>query len=368
VSFDPKIGKVGPGGAPASIGEATKTGEKAAQAVKSPSPLAMPDLDAARAASKQKDVGAPSQPLVVRGDISQLEKQFAELERALAVKNAGRQKAYETAIALIGSFAARRSKGARRQALSLCDALDHVSDDETTSGALRIALQLDDALQSGSPDELLAALTTAADLSDEASPATRGLVLAQASQALAMLYQHFPSAMPDEGMLERAFALAEEALALAPEHAEPHAALAAMIMTHGDLQALRDAEALVRRALTLEPEHDPSAVMLATIFFARDRFDEALALLGELHARGNNWPLVQLLTARCHRFSGALDEAEAVLTKAVKLAPAMPTLFLEASIVARLRGDTRAAATYRDRAAELLGPDADVDEALQLIS
>ncbi len=327
----------------------------------------MPDLDAARAASKQKEAVAPTQPVVVgRGDVSQIEKQFAELERALAVKSAGRQKAYETAIAFIGSFAARRSKGARRQAMSLCDALDHVSDDEATSGALRLVLQLDDALQSGSADELLAALTAAADLSDEAMPQTRGLVLAQASQALAMLYQHFPSAIEDEGMMERAFTLAEEALALAPEHAEPHAALAMLVMAHNDLQALRDAEGLVRRSLTLEPEHDPSALALATIFFARDRYDEALAFLSEIHTRGNNWPLVQLLTARCYRFSGALDDADALLVKAVKLTPAIPTMLLEASIVARLRGDKAGAATYRDRAAELLGPDVDIDEALAL--
>ncbi len=234
----------------------------------------------------------------------------------------------------LASFAARRSKGARRLAASLCDALDHVSDDETTSGALRLALQLDDALQSGSPDDLLAALTAVADLSEEASRESRGLVLALSSQALAMLHQHFPSAMPDEGMLERAFALAEEALALAPESAEPHAALAALIMAHGDLQALRDAEALVRRSLTLEPDHDPSALVLAMIFFARSRYDEAIALLTDLHTRGNNWPLVQLLTGRCYRFTGALADAETTLTRAIKAGAEAAGDYLEACLVA----------------------------------
>lgn len=328
----------------------------------------MPDLDAARTASKQKDVGAPTQPVVVRSDTSQIEKRFAELERALAVKTADRQKAYKTARAFIGSFSARRSKGTRRLAASLCDALDHVSDDESTSGALRLALQLDDALQSGSPDELLAALTDVADLSDEASPDTRGLVLALSSQALAMLHQHFPSAIPDDGVLERAFALAEEALALAPETAEPHAALAALIMAHGDLQALRDAEALVRRSLKLEPEHDPSAVVLANIFIARSRYDEAITLLADLHARGNTWPFVQLLTVRCYRFTGALDQAELALTRAIKAGIKLPAIYLEACIVARLRHDDEAARSYRERAAELLGVEVDVDQALGYLS
>jgi hypothetical protein len=267
-------------------------------------------------------------------------------------------------LAFCGSFAARGSRGARARALGLCDLLAEIAEHADDAAALRIGLSLDEALHGGEPEGLLEGLTSAAQLSDDLDPGARGFMLAQSAEALAMLAEHFSAQLEGiEAPLDQAFALAEEALSLAPELAEPHVALAQLILLHGDHEAMRDAEALARRALELEPSHQGATFTLATLAYCRHDAARALELLAEIQAPR---PQVALLTARAQRASKALADADATLQRALRAFPGVAALHVESHVIAKLAGDTERAAEHRREAASLLGSAIDVDDAIAL--
>jgi tetratricopeptide (TPR) repeat protein len=363
VSFDPKITKIVPGLPAAPVTDA-RTNAPIAPKERSAQQLTTPDLEAARAASKQKEAVDRQMPRLDRGGASRLEQRFAELELALAKKNLARAEAAKSALAFCASYAARGSRGGRARALGLCALLEQMPEHEADAAGLRIGLLLDEAMHEGHRDDLLAGLTAAARLDVSADATVRAFVLAQGSQALAMLAEHFPSALAEvESPLEQAFGLAEEALSLAPELAEAHVALAQLVLLHGDHEAMRDAESLVRRALELEPHHDGATLTLATLAYCRHDPARALELLAELQS---SRPQAQLLTARAQRATKTLPLAAATLSQAIQAFPELAALHVEAHVIAKLSKDDASAAHHRERAAELLGDAIDVDDAIAL--
>ncbi|MEZ0311409.1 MAG: hypothetical protein ACAI38_06520 [Myxococcota bacterium] len=329
--------------------------------------LTTPDLEAARVATKQKESVERQMPRLERGGSSKLEQRFAELELALAKKNLARAEAAKAALAFCVSYAVRGSRGGRSRALGLCAQLEQLPEHEADAAGLRAGVILDEAMQEANRDGLLAGLTATAQVDESADAGVRAFGLAQASQALAMLAEHFPATLEEiDSPLERAFGLAEEALALAPELAEAHVALAQLVLLHGDHDAMRDAETLVRRALELEPHHDGATFTLATLAYCRHDPARALELLAEIQAHGAPRPQVQLLAARAQRAVKAVAEADATLQRAIAAFPELAALHVEAHVVARLLKDDERAARHRERAADILGDAIDVDDAIAL--
>ncbi len=364
MSFDPKITKIGPQLPTAPIGESridVPVKDRPAQQ------LTTPDLEAARVATKQKESVERQMPKLERGGASKLEQRFAELELALAKKTLARAEAAKSALAFCASYAVRGSRGGRSRALGLCAQLEQIPDHEADAAGLRAGVTLDEAMQEANRDGLLAGMTAAAQVDESADAGVRAFVLAQGSQALAMLAEHFPAALEEiDAPLERAFGLAEEALALAPGSAEAHIALAQLVLLHGDHEAMRDAETLARRALELEPHHDGATFVLATLAYCRHDPAQALELLAEIHAHGAARPQVHLLTARAQRASKALTEASASLQSAIAAFPELAALHVEAHVIAKLQKDEERATRHRERAADLLGDAIDVDDAIAL--
>ncbi len=366
MSFDPKITKIGPHLPTVRVGE--ERADVSSTPKERPSPqLTTPDLEAARAATKQKEAVERQMPRLERGGASKLEQRFAELELALARKNLARAEAAKSALAFCVSYAVRASRGGRSRALGLCSQLAEIAEHEADAAGLRAGVTLDEAMQEANLDGLLAGLTSAAQVDESADPGVRAFVLAQGSQALAMLAEHFPSSLdPNDAPLERAFALAEEALALSPELAEAHVALAQLILLHGDHEAMRDAETLARRALELEPHHGGATHTLATLAYCRHDPARALELLAEVQAHGTPRPQVHLLMARAQRAAKDYSEAAATLGRAIAAFPDLPALHIEAHVIAKLSKDDERAAQHRERAASLLGDAIDVDDAIAL--
>ncbi len=366
MSFDPKITKVGSNLPMTQVGESHR-GAPIAPKEQPVQQLATPDLETARAVSKQKEAVERQMPRLDRGGASRLEQRFAELELALRKKTLARSEAAKSAMAFAASYAARGSRGARSRTLGLCDLLADIAEHAADAEALRVGVALDEALQSGDADGLLAGLTAAAGIDDTADMGVRAFMLAQGSQALAMLAEHFPAAVAElESPLEQAFALAEEALSLAPELAEAHVALAQLVLLHGDHEAMRDAEALVRRALELDPGHDGATFTLATLAYCRHDPTHALALIDDITTHGGARPQVYLLMARAQRATKAFADAQATLQRALTTFPTLAALHIEAAVIARLSKDEAAAAEHRDQAAALLGDAIDVDDAIAL--
>lgn len=366
MSFDPKITKIGPNLPMTQVGE-TQHQAPVAPKEQPAQQLATPDLDTALAVSKQKEAVERQMPRLDRGGASRLEQRFADLELALRKKTMARNDAAKSAMTFVASFAARGSRGARSRTMGLCDLLGDIPDFAADAQTLRIGVALDDALQAGDADGLMAGLTAAAGVEEGGDAGARAFVLAQASQALAMLAEHFPATLEEvESPLDQAFALAEEALSLSPELAEAHVALAQLILLHGDHEAMRDAEALVRRALELDPGHDGATFTLATLSYCRHDPARALALLDEITAHGTARPQIYLLTARAQRATKAFADARATLQRAIQTFPTIAAFHIEASVIARLSKDEAAAAEHRDRAADLLGESIDVDDAIAL--
>ncbi|MBC7792714.1 MAG: hypothetical protein H7Z43_03320 [Clostridia bacterium] len=382
MSFDPKIPKVGGTAVtqPSQVGADTAEAS-AVQRAK----LAMPDLDAARIAVQQ-----PSQAVVPPGrgakPMSGLETRFAELERQLGKRTSNRAKDIQSAIALVGSSAARRSRGARKLSGDLCSMMD----DDAFADATRLALSLEDALQSGDAGSLLDGLAEASELEASVTGRARGLVYAQASHALTYIAQHDPRALEaltaaaddDVGessadaeashakpvdanaVFERAFALAEDAIAAAPELAEGYAALAMLVMLHGDPQALRDAERLTIAGFKFESDHDGCTVALATIRLAQGEYAKALDLTNELTSRGYARATAVLLEARAQRGLGDLNEAREAIARGLKISPDFIALHLEACVIARQRKDSGLHDTHWARLVELLGSKDDAEAAV----
>lgn len=371
MSFEPKIPKV-TGGVSSTVGQATVEPRKSAADARRDA-LAMPDLDAARTAVQQ-----PTKPVVPPGPggkgLSPIEARFVELERALAKRTANRQRDIQSAVALIGTSAARRSRGARKKALDLCAMMD----DDATADGLRLALKLEDALQNSDGEAMLSGLVEAAKAEASLAGRARSLLQTQMAQALIYIVQHDPGALEAllegedglsaEHILEHAFSLAENAMADAPELAEAHAALSMLVMLHGDPQALRDAERLTISGFKHEPDNDGCTMALALIRLAQEDYAKALELSGDLAARGYARGTAQLIAARAHRGQGDLDGALQALARGLKVAPDMLALHLETCVVATARDDATLFREHHDRATDLLGSAEAADDAIAFAS
>jgi hypothetical protein len=158
-----------------------------------------------------------------------------------------------------------------------------------------------------------------------------------------------------ESLFERAFVLAEEAMAMEPQLAEAHAALAALVLLQGDPQAQRDAERLTISGFKIEPDHDGCTMALATIRLMQGAFAEALTLVGNLAARGYARGPAQLVAARAHRGLDALDDALQAVQRGLKVAPDLAALHLEACVIAEAREDEALYDEHYARLSELLG-------------
>lgn len=322
----------------------------------------MPDLDAARAAVQQ--AAKPVTPPGPGGkSVSAIEARFMELERELSKRTSNRARDIQSAITLIGTSASRRSRGARKLSADLCELMS----EDASADALRLALSMEDALQNADGEALMSALAAASEMN--VGGRAQALVLAQASNALRFLAEHFPGALEEvENPFEQAFALAEEAFTLAPGLAEAHSALSFLVMMHGDPQALRDAERLTISGLKAEPEHDGCTLALASIRLIQGDYAHALELCGELAARGYARGVAHLVAARAQRGLGNAAEAQQAIDRGLKLAPDLVALHLEGCLVARMREDDAAFDAHHDRVTELLGSPEDADEAIAFAS
>ena len=124
---------------------------------------------------------------------------------------------------------------------------------------------------------------------------------------------------PVEAGFEQSRAAAQRALALAPELAEAHAALALVLSAHDwDWQGSLDA---YERALELAPENVEALRGYSGAIGVRGRQEEALGLLRRAVALDPlNWTSHRLLGLRCAIY-GHLEEGEAALRTALDLNP-----------------------------------------------
>lgn len=139
-----------------------------------------------------------------------------------------------------------------------------------------------------------------------------------------LLRGRFTDANPWQ-FFENARNAAEKAIALDPELADAHVALAAV---YGDYQwRWDDAEREYERALALNPNHADAHAWYAALLLFRRKFDLALAHSRRAVEIDPLSPLIQVTRGMCLRFSGRNEEAirhlEETLRLHPKLTPAM---------------------------------------------
>jgi len=180
------------------------------------------------------------------------------------------------------------------------------------------------------------------------------------AHALIQLTVHFPEALEELGSspretLERAMRLAEQAIALAPDQPDGHAALGRLILCHDEPESIADAIEVLEHALSLDAAHDPAQTALAVALAERGDTKKALEAVDQVLKRGNALPQPLLLRALLHLKSGHTDQARRDIERAVRLAPTAGLLWLDAAEVADALDDGEAATFQRQRAQELLG-------------
>jgi tetratricopeptide (TPR) repeat protein len=186
------------------------------------------------------------------------------------------------------------------------------------------------------------------------------LTKATLAHGLIQLAVHFPDALTPLALtipeaLERALALAEEAIAGAPDLPDGYVALGRLLLCHDDAEAVRDAIEVLSHALELDPEHDGAEVALATAL--RERGDKAHALehVERVLKRGSGQAQVVVLRALLHLDLGRVDEARRDMERALRLAPQAGLVQLDAARVHAAAGDSAGAVALEERAQALLG-------------
>ncbi len=279
--------------------------------------------------------------------------------------------AAEKGIRLAMSFRVRRHKAGRAKSLALlAEIAGKLADKRGAARCTQAALEAEALLHELSPTSTTAACAALMRLLDEEPPTPEGLdkealALARAvlSQALVQLATHFPLALDEaeitpQQALEHALVLAEEAILLAPELPDGHAALARVLACHDDYEALDDAALCIERALSLDEDHDPAAALAAMLDLESGRAQEALARVEQLQRRGNSLPHIQLLRALCLEGLGRNDEASRELERALRTAPDAGLLWADGARLATQLGQGELAKSYSERARALLGPGA----------
>lgn len=188
----------------------------------------------------------------------------------------------------------------------------------------------------------------------------QGFACATLAHALIQGAVHFPDLLKQIGLspedaLSRAFVLAEQAIALAPEVPDGHAALGRCLLCHDDSDASEDAVALLEHALVLEADHDASEVALATALRACGQKDDALQHVERVIRRGNGLPFPFVLRGLLLSDAGRAEEARADFERALRLAPEAGLFALEAAYVCEAAGHQQKAEAYRKQAMQLLG-------------
>jgi tetratricopeptide (TPR) repeat protein len=270
--------------------------------------------------------------------------------------------AARAAAALVITYAARRSQKVRAQAIELCDDVSQKLSEVQPAMARRKAVLVAE----GQLHELSAQSTALAcrslvlAIDDEEAPerddATRQLAAlerATLAHALIQLAVHFPEALAAVELdvsqaLSQAFYLAEEAILLAPELPDGHAALARALLCRDD--ADEEAEEAARAALACDPEHDPAHAVIANLMLSRGDTEGALAVADALLRRGCMLPQALLLHATILAALGRYDEARVDIDRALRVAPEAPALYAEGARIARLAGDAPSAEQLQTRA------------------
>ena len=186
------------------------------------------------------------------------------------------------------------------------------------------------------------------------------LARATLAHGFIQLAAHFPHELEALGLepgeaLRQAIRLAEEAIALAPDLPDGHAALGRVILCHDDATAVHDALEVLRHAIALDAEHDPAHLGIATGLWTLGDRDGALAAVDRILKRGNALPQPLILRALLYLESGRIDEARRDIERAVVLAPGAGLFRLDAAAISEAAGDPEAARAHRERARELLG-------------
>ncbi len=112
------------------------------------------------------------------------------------------------------------------------------------------------------------------------------------------------------------------------------------------------ARAHARHAHARHQHAEPPTLAQARAAADAGRLEDALAIAGALHARGDREVALLELLGTVHAARGDLARAEELLRQVVYLEPGHPEALLQLAICAEARGDLPAARRYRDRAAK----------------
>ncbi|MBI3178488.1 MAG: tetratricopeptide repeat protein, partial [Deltaproteobacteria bacterium] len=295
---------------------------------------------------------------------SRLDHEIERLRQALRAGAEARLIAAKQALALASSYPLRRSRGARRTGVALSEEVATEAPELAAVAQQTAAwLHAEGDLMETSGEATVRACRHFIELADQVTahePRLASLVHSGLAHALIQLATHFPAELGALDLdaptaLEQALALAEQAIAYAPQLPDGHTALGRLLLCHDDPQAWTDAAEVLAHALALDPEHDPAEVALAVTLHAQGQTQEAREHVEQVLRRGSGQAQPLLLRALLALDSGHLDDARRDLTRAARIAPRSGLVQLDLARAAEAAGDTRAARAHHERAKELLG-------------
>ncbi len=192
-------------------------------------------------------------------------------------------------------------------------------------------------------------------------PTLEALAKATLAHGLIQLVVHFPETLSEIALtpseaLERAWELAEQAVALKPTLADGHVALGRALLCHDGPEAIDDAIAVLNHAHALDPDHDGAEMALAAAFNERGEWTMALGHVDAVLKRGNGQAQALVLRALLMLGHGHADEARRDIERAVRIAPQAGLVHLDAAHVLHELGDHERAQLHEERAQALLGP------------
>ncbi len=353
VRWDPKIRSNAPKAASPAVPPAPVAGQAppATEPPAKPTPLREPTR-----AETRPSPPAPAAPA------SPWEQELERLRQTLRLDAQGRAQAAKHVLALALSYPLRRSRGALHKAISLCEEVATEAP-ELATPAHELALWLGaegDLLETSGEATLKACRTFTALIEATGDLKLGALARSGLAHALIQLATHFPGELgavdlDAEAALAQALALAEEAVAQAPELPDGHVALGRLLLCHDDPQAWADAREVLEHALALDGEHDPAETALAVALHALGRVSEAREHVERVIHRGSGQAQPLLLRALMALAAGKSEEARRDLARAAHIAPRAGLVHLDAARAAEAAGDHEAAQTHHARARELLG-------------
>jgi tetratricopeptide (TPR) repeat protein len=370
VSKIDSLGPIKPASQPTDTKEVTPTKQikspaPKAEAMEAPKPLAQPQAPKSR---PRPDDGPRKQ---VTPSFQMQAQKLRQAIRAQAAKTQRQAKdgLSKEVMRACMSFAFRRSRGARKVALDLCDECSAAPDNDLPHYAnLKGILQAESLLHQLSSEGTLKALAKLIAVLERRDPeqnvATNPDIEAVARSILAhgfiQLAVHFPDGAKNiqlsaDELLSEALQLSEEAIALAPHLPDGHTSLGRVMLCQDDDVADMDARERFEVALALDPDFDPARIGLANVLRHQKKPDEALVLVNQVIKAGNGLPQPLVLRALIQKDLGELKAAYSDIERALALAPDAALVKLDAALICQAIGKNDLSLT-RQKEAELCSP------------